>query len=51
MDGDFIFAAIYSVETMAIYKYDHHFTTFLYKNIVQGFLMYNEFAPKHYKGK
>ncbi len=22
MDGDFIFAAIYSVETMAIYKYD-----------------------------
>ena len=28
MDGDFIFAAIYSVETMAIYKYDHHFTTY-----------------------
>ena len=24
MDGDFIFAAIYSVETMAIYKYDNN---------------------------
>ena len=22
----------------------HHFTTFSYKNIAQGFLMYNEFA-------
>ena len=24
---------------------------FFIKNIVQGFLMYNEFAPKHSKGK
>ena len=29
----------------------HHFTTFYIKNIVQDFLMYNEFDPKHYKGK
>ena len=37
---------------MTAYKYiTHHFTTFSLKNIVQGYLMYNEFDPKHYKGK
>lgn len=25
----------------------HQFTTFFIKKIVQGFLMYNEFAQKH----
>ena len=32
----------------------YHYTTlqlFHKKNIVQDFLMYNEFDPKHYKGK
>ena len=39
MDGDFIFAAIYSVETMAIYKYDHHFTTFFNEKTTKNLIV------------
>lgn len=35
------------MQTMAL----HHFTTFSKKYIVQGTLLYNEFANKIYKGK
>ena len=36
---------------VAVINYNTTLQLFHKKNIVQDFLMYNEFDPKHYKGK
>ena len=37
----------FSISEIDLLVDKHHFTTFFIKKIVQGFLMYNEFAQKH----
>ena len=41
----------FSISEIDLLVDKHHFTKKKKKNIVQDFLMYNEFDPKHYKGK
>ena len=47
----FCFYILFSLDEFFLILFITPVYNFFIKNIVQGFLMYNEFAPKHYKGK
>ncbi len=46
-----IFEFVERTDYLFLYSINTTLQLFHKKNIVQDFLMYNEFDPKHYKGK
>ena len=48
---DVLFFGMFILFCFALFYLDTTLQLFHKKNIVQDFLMYNEFDPKHYKGK